>query len=39
MAGQIAALVKKEQSCKEIITEIFQEAYDLLGLNNESVRN
>lgn len=29
MAGQIAALVNKEQSCKEIITEMFAEA-DLL---------
>ena len=26
MAGQIAGLVKKEQSCKEIIEEIMQEA-------------
>ncbi len=30
MAGQIAALVKKEQSCKEIITEIFAQAEQLL---------
>lgn len=31
MAGQIAALVTKEQSCKEIITEMFAEAEELLG--------
>lgn len=31
MAGQIAALVNKEQSCKEIITEMFAEADRLLG--------
>lgn len=31
MAGQIAGLVKKEQSCKEIITEIVDEAQRLLG--------
>ena len=31
MAGQIAGLVKKEQSCKEIITEIMDEAQRLLG--------
>lgn len=30
MAGQIAALVTKEQSCKEIITEMFSEADQLL---------
>lgn len=30
MAGQIAGLVKKEQSCKEIIEEIMQEAEQLL---------
>ncbi|MPM38463.1 hypothetical protein SDC9_85092 [bioreactor metagenome] len=30
MAGQIAGLVKKEQSCKEIIEEIFGEAEMLL---------
>lgn len=33
MAGQIAALVKREQSCKEIITEIFAEAEALLNRN------
>ena len=31
MAGQIARLIKKEQPCKEIITEIMQEAQNLLG--------
>ena len=31
MAGQIAGLVGKEQSCKEIITEIMDEAQRLLG--------
>jgi putative enoyl-(acyl-carrier-protein) reductase II len=31
MAGQIAAIVKKEQSCKEIITEMFAEAEQLLS--------
>lgn len=31
MAGQIAALVTKEQSCKEIITEMFAEADQLLN--------
>lgn len=31
MAGQIAGLVKKEQSCKEMIDEIMQEAELLLG--------
>lgn len=30
MAGQIAAIVNKEQSCKEIITEMFAEAGQLL---------
>ena len=33
MAGQIAAIVKKEQSCKEIITEMFAEADQLLTKN------
>ncbi|MDF2514579.1 MAG: hypothetical protein K0S04_4445 [Herbinix sp.] len=33
MAGQIAAIVKKEQSCKEIITEMFAEAEQLLSKN------
>lgn len=31
MAGQIAGLVSKEQSCKEIVDEIMQEAKQLLG--------
>ena len=31
MAGQIAALVNREQSCKEIIVEMFAEAEKLLG--------
>jgi enoyl-[acyl-carrier protein] reductase II len=31
MAGQIAGLVKKEQTCKEIIEEIFGEAEVLLS--------
>lgn len=31
MAGQIAGLVKKEQTCREIIEEIMQEAQRLLG--------
>ncbi|MBH1940066.1 enoyl-[acyl-carrier-protein] reductase FabK [Mobilitalea sibirica] len=30
MAGQIAAIIKKEQSCKEIITEMIEEAEKLL---------
>lgn len=32
MAGQIAGLVKKEQTCKEIITEIVEEASKLMKL-------
>ena len=35
MAGQIAGLVKKEQSCKEIIEEIMQEAAQLLRLTEK----
>lgn len=35
MAGQIAGLIKKEQPCKEIITEIMQEAQNLLEKNTE----
>ena len=31
MAGQIAGLVKKEQSCREIIQEIMAEAKVLLN--------
>lgn len=30
MAGQIAALVNKEQSCEDIITEMFREARDVM---------
>ncbi|MHC1720110.1 MAG: enoyl-[acyl-carrier-protein] reductase FabK [Clostridiaceae bacterium] len=30
MAGQIAALVKKEQTCKEIIEEMFKEAEEVI---------
>lgn len=33
MAGQIAAIVNKEQSCKEIITEMFSEAEGLMNRN------
>jgi len=33
MAGQIAAIVRKEQSCKDIITEMFAEAEQLLSKN------
>ncbi|HHT96424.1 MAG TPA: enoyl-[acyl-carrier-protein] reductase FabK [Clostridiales bacterium] len=35
MAGQIAALVKKEQSCQDIITEIYEEAKQILSKANE----
>ena len=31
MAGQIAGLVSKEQSCKEIIEEIISEVKDIAG--------
>ena len=31
MAGQIAGLVSKEQSCKEIIEEIISEVKELAG--------
>ncbi len=31
MAGQIAGLIKKEQSCEEMIQEIMQQAKELLG--------
>ena len=30
MAGQIAGMIKKEQTCKEMIEEIMQEAEGLL---------
>lgn len=33
MAGQCAGMVKKEQSCKEIISEVLQEAEELLNRN------
>lgn len=33
MAGQIAGLIKKEQTCEEMIEEIMQEANALLGVN------
>jgi enoyl-[acyl-carrier protein] reductase II len=33
MAGQIAAIVNKEQSCKDIITEMFAEEEQLLNKN------
>ena len=33
MAGQIAGLVSKEQSCKEIISEIIEEAEKLLKID------
>ena len=33
MAGQIAGLIKKEQTCEEIITEIMDKAEELLKLN------
>lgn len=35
MAGQIAALINKEESCKDIITEIFQQANRLLGIGSQ----
>lgn len=31
MAGQIAGMVKREQTCREMIQEIMQEAESLLG--------
>lgn len=33
MAGQIAGLIKKEQTCEEIITEIMDKAEEILKLN------
>ena len=30
MSGQIAGLINKEQSCKEIITEMFEEAEKIM---------
>ncbi len=38
MAGQIAGMVKKEQTCKEIITELMQEADLLLKGSGKWVR-
>jgi enoyl-[acyl-carrier protein] reductase II len=35
MAGQVAALVNKEQSCKDIIAEIMAEASRLLNMNRD----
>ena len=32
MAGQIAGMVKKEQTCKEMIEEMMEEAKTLMGL-------
>ena len=31
MAGQIAGLIRKEQTCREIIEEMMEEAAGLLG--------
>ena len=31
MAGQIAGMVKKEQTCKEMIEEMMEQAEKLLG--------
>ena len=31
MAGQIAGMIKKEQTCKEMIEEIMEQAEKLLG--------
>lgn len=39
MAGQIAGLVKKENSCKEIIDEIMNGAQELLGFHKEKGSN
>lgn len=39
MAGQIAGLVKQENSCKEIIDEIMNEAQELLGFHKEKGSN
>ena len=42
MAGQIAGMIKKEQTCKEMIEEIMQEAEGLLynkGLRSEPYRS
>ena len=34
MAGQIAGMVKKEQTCKEMIEEMMREAEELLGIGS-----
>ncbi len=39
MAGQIAGLVKQENSCKEIIDEIMNGAQELLGFHKEKGSN
>ena len=39
MAGQIAGLVKQENSCKEIIDEILNGAQELLGFHKEKGSN
>lgn len=38
LAGQVAAMVKKEQPAKEIIEEMFQQAEEVLGGANKWVR-
>ena len=38
LAGQIASMVKKEQSCKEIIEELFAEGEKVLGGANKWVK-
>ena len=37
MAGQIAGLVKEEQSCREMVEEIMEQAEALLGHNRREV--
>ncbi len=38
MAGQIAGMVKKEQTCKEMIEEMMWEAEELLGIGSVGLR-
>ena len=38
MAGQIAGMVKKEQTCKEMIEEMMLEAEELLGIGSVGLR-
>jgi len=38
MAGQIAGMVKKEQTCKEMIEEMMREAEELLGIGSVGLR-